>query len=64
VWLANRLVYGLAKPHYLACLADLNRREAMTLLPLAAGVLWMGVYPAPVLQLLRPALGAIALHGA
>lgn len=64
LWLANRLVYGLAKPHYLACLADLNRREAMTLLPLAAGVLWMGVYPAPVLQLLRPALGAIALHGA
>jgi proton-translocating NADH-quinone oxidoreductase chain M len=64
LWLANRLVYGLAKPQYLATLADLNRREAMTLLPLAAGVVWMGVYPAPVLQLLRPALGAIALHGA
>ena len=64
LWLANRLVYGLAKPHYLAALADLNRRETLTLLPLAIGVVWMGVYPAPVLQLLRPALGAIALHGA
>ena len=37
LWLANRLVYGLAKPH-LAALADLNRRETLTLLPLAIGV--------------------------
>ena len=34
---------------------DLNRRELPFMAPLVAGIIWLGVYPAPVLRRLQPA---------
>jgi NADH-quinone oxidoreductase subunit M len=35
--------------------SDLNRRELLLLAPLLAGIVWLGVYPAPVLRRMQPA---------
>jgi NADH-quinone oxidoreductase subunit M len=40
--------------------ADLTKREIILLLPLAAGCLWLGVYPKPVLDSLQEPLTATA----
>jgi NADH-quinone oxidoreductase subunit M len=39
---------------------DLNFRELAALAPLAALCLWIGVYPKPVLDLIRPDVQAVA----
>jgi NADH-quinone oxidoreductase subunit M len=38
---------------------DLNRRELAILLPLVALILWLGIYPAPVLNRMAPAAQAV-----
>jgi NADH-quinone oxidoreductase subunit M len=35
--------------------SDLNRREVLLMAPLLAGIIWLGVYPAPVLRRMEPA---------
>jgi NADH-quinone oxidoreductase subunit M len=50
LWALQRIIYNpLDKPSNLA-LTDLNWREIGLLVPLLAGILWMGVYPQPVLD--------------
>ena len=50
----QRLFYGpLDKPENRG-LADLNGREIAVLLPLLAGIVWLGVYPKPVLDRMEP----------
>jgi len=39
---------------------DLNGRELAALLPIAALCLWIGVYPKPVLDVIRPDVQAVA----
>ena len=34
---------------------DLTRRELIVLIPLLIGIVWMGLYPKPVLDKLEPA---------
>ena len=41
-------VYGLGD-------ATLNGRELAVMLPLVAAIVWLGVYPAPVLRRMEPA---------
>jgi NADH-quinone oxidoreductase subunit M len=36
-------------------LTDLNRRELAIMIPLLAGIVWLGLYPAPVLRRMEPA---------
>jgi len=51
IWMYNRVVFGpRPKIEYLTTFVDLNRREAMMLLPLFLLVFWMGLYPEPFLQ--------------
>ena len=45
LWLYWRIAYGSARTPEAAALPDLNRRELFILAPIAAAVLWMGVYP-------------------
>ena len=40
-------------------LPDLNRRELAILLPLVALILWLGIYPRPVLDRMEPAAAAV-----
>ncbi len=50
LWALQRMIYNkLDKPQN-AALRDLNWRELGLLVPILAGILWMGVYPQPVLN--------------
>jgi NADH-quinone oxidoreductase subunit M len=52
LWAVQRIIYNpLVKPENLALKGhDLNWREIGLLTPLLIGILWLGVYPKPVLQ--------------
>ena len=50
LWAIQRILFNpLDKPEN-AHVPDLNRRELLLMAPLVAGIIWMGVYPAPVLR--------------
>jgi NADH-quinone oxidoreductase subunit M len=50
LWLVKRVVFGPVGNDKVAALQDLNGREALVLGVLAAAVLALGLWPAPVLQ--------------
>ena len=50
LWALQRIIYNpLTKPENKG-LSDLNRREIALLVPLLIAILWLGVYPKPVLE--------------
>jgi NADH-quinone oxidoreductase subunit M len=50
LWAIQRILFNtLDKPEN-AHLPDLNKRELTLLVPLIAAIIWLGVYPAPVLR--------------
>jgi NADH-quinone oxidoreductase subunit M len=50
LWAIQRILFNpLDKPEN-THIPDLNRRELALLLPLVAAIIWLGVYPAPVLR--------------
>src|SRR5690606_36876216 len=50
LWALQRIVFNpLANPEN-ERLADLSRRELIVMGPLLAGIVWLGLYPAPVLH--------------
>ena len=53
LWLCNRLIYGLAKPHYTRGFSDLSRREFFMILPFLCAVLLMGINGQPFLDTLN-----------
>ncbi|MBI3076641.1 MAG: NADH-quinone oxidoreductase subunit M [Deltaproteobacteria bacterium] len=52
LWTLQRVFLGPLNPKY-ATLPEINGRELVTLVPLGALVLFLGVYPMPVLDLIR-----------
>jgi NADH-quinone oxidoreductase subunit M len=51
LWLYRKVVFGaLAKPSLMS-IKDLTLRECITLFPLVAATIWIGVYPKPVLDM-------------
>ena len=55
LWAIQRILFNsLDKPVNLH-MTDLNRRELLLVLPLVIGIIWLGVYPAPVLRRMQPA---------
>ena len=55
LWALQRIIYNpLTKPENKG-LTDLNRREIALLVPLIAAIIWLGVYPKPVLEMTQPA---------
>jgi len=50
LWAIQRILFNaLDKPEN-EHVPDLNRREMLLMAPLLAGIIWLGVYPAPVLR--------------
>jgi len=50
LWALQRILFNpLDKPEN-SHLPDLNRRELALLVPLVAAIIWLGIYPAPVLR--------------
>lgn len=63
LWMVKRVYYGAVNPHTgVSKLEDISGRETLILSILAALVLLIGVYPAPLLDLMRP--GVLALLAA
>ncbi len=54
LWLVKRVVWGEVGNDGVASLKDLNRREFTVLAVLAAAVLLIGLWPAPLLEVMRP----------
>jgi len=53
LWMVKRVVFGEVKNDNVAALKDINTREAMMLGTLAFLVLLLGIYPAPLLEVMH-----------
>jgi NADH-quinone oxidoreductase subunit M len=56
LWLVKRVIFGPVGNHHVAEMKDLDGREFLVLGVLAAGVLLLGVWPAPLLDMMRGAI--------
>jgi proton-translocating NADH-quinone oxidoreductase chain M len=63
LWLCNRLVYGIIKPHFISTFSDISRREFFMLLPFVLTIVWMGVYPEPFLDTIHCSTSNLLYHG-
>jgi NADH-quinone oxidoreductase subunit M len=62
LWAIQRILFNpLDKPEN-AHIPDLNRRELAVMIPLIAGIIWLGVYPAPVLRRMEVAATRFVRH--
>ena len=59
LWLYWRIAFGVARTEGAAAMKDLDMREWWLLGPIAAGVLWMGVYPESFLRPFRADVGRL-----
>ena len=50
LWAIQRILFNPLDKSENALLPDLNKRELALLVPLIAAIIWLGVYPAPVLR--------------
>jgi NADH-quinone oxidoreductase subunit M len=55
LWALQRIIYNPLDKHENEKLRDLTPRELAVLIPLLAGILWIGVYPQPILRRMEPA---------
>jgi NADH-quinone oxidoreductase subunit M len=53
LWLVKRVIFGDIANDKVAALKDLNGREFLVLGALTAAVLWVGLWPAPLLDVMR-----------
>jgi NADH-quinone oxidoreductase subunit M len=56
LWLVKRVIFGAVASPRVAALKDLNGRECLVLSALAAAVLLLGVWPAPLLKVMQPTI--------
>ena len=59
LWLYWRVCFGAPRTPEAAAMTDLSAREWLLLAPIAAGVLWMGIYPESFLAPMRDDVGFI-----
>ena len=56
LWLVKRVIFGAVANDHVARLTDLNPREFVVLGALAVAVLALGLWPAPLLDAMRPTI--------
>ena len=59
LWLYRRVVFGDLVKDDVRAMPDLSKRELALLVPIAAAVLWMGVYPESFLAPMRGNVASI-----
>ncbi len=59
LWLYRRVVFGRAENGEVIRMSVLNKREIGILAPLTIFILWFGVYPAPLLDVLSPVVSTL-----
>ena len=62
LWMVKRVVFGDIANDHVKDLQDMNRREGLLLLILAASVLGLGLYPAPLIEMMEPTLVNLITH--
>ncbi|MBL8448407.1 MAG: NADH-quinone oxidoreductase subunit M [Dechloromonas sp.] len=62
LWMYKRVVFGDVGNHHVAELSDINKREFIILVLLAAGTLWMGVYPQPFTEVMHASVNDLLQH--
>ena len=62
LWMYKRVVFGDVANEHVAALTDINGREFLIFVLLAASVLWMGVYPKPVTNLMDASVRHLLEH--
>jgi NADH-quinone oxidoreductase subunit M len=62
LWLVKRVVFGPVANDNVAKLEDLNRREFIILTVLAAAVLILGLYPAPLFEVMHASIENLLQH--
>jgi NADH-quinone oxidoreductase subunit M len=62
LWLVKRVIFGAVANERVAALEDVNGREFFVLGVLAAAVLLLGVWPAPLLDVMRPTVENLVQH--
>jgi len=62
LWMVKRVIFGPVANHHVEELEDLNGREFVVLGVLAIAVLALGVYPAPLLDVLHASVNALVQH--
>lgn len=59
LWLYRRVVFGDLIKENLKTITDMDRRECLMMIPLVAMTILLGIYPAPVLDLIGPSVQAL-----
>ena len=59
LWMYERVMLGKLEKPQLAAIPDLNRREAAIAVTFVALILWIGLYPAPLLDRMSPSVRAV-----
>ena len=62
LWMVKRVVYGAVASPQVAALTDVNAREAGALWALAIMTLWVGVWPNPILEVMRASIDHLLAH--
>jgi len=56
LWLYRRVIFGELTKDDLKKMGDLKPREMAIFVPLVAAVIWLGVYPKPVFDVINPSI--------
>ena len=59
LWMVKRVLYGEVANNHVAELVDLNRREFIVLTVLAISVLVVGLWPAPLVDMMNTSVGIL-----
>lgn len=62
LWMVKRVLFGDVANETVAALKDVNSREILILSILAATVLFFGLYPAPLLEVMEPSVDNLLQH--
>ena len=62
LWMYKRVIYGAVANDHVARLTDINRRELWLLAAVAAGVLAIGVYPKPLIDVMHTSVADLLTH--
>ena len=62
LWMVKRVIYGEVANDKVAKLTDINNREFLYLSMLAVIVLFFGLYPAPLLQVMDASVANLVKH--
>ncbi len=62
LWMIKRVVYGEVGSDKVAALQDINKREAFVLTSLAVAVLILGIWPAPLIEVMDVSIENLVQH--